>query len=164
MASSSVLPEIVVFGASMVEWSFMEETEGLGWRLTNAYAGKAHVLNEGRQTNHSHWVPTLRSHLLKRASVGMQANRINRASRVLTNLPKVATVDIFGINDNLATHPRASRVISIASSSAPRLPAPPLPCYSPSSSVRTTPASLPVPSMFPGRNSKPISGPSWRRF
>jgi len=47
MTSSSALPHIVVFGASMVEWSFEEQTEGLGWRLMNAYTGKAEVLNEG---------------------------------------------------------------------------------------------------------------------
>ncbi|KAL7778745.1 hypothetical protein CFE70_008246 [Pyrenophora teres f. teres 0-1] len=38
MASSTVeapLPEIVVFGASMAEWSFEENTQGYGWFLEN---------------------------------------------------------------------------------------------------------------------------------
>ena len=50
MASTNVqapLPEIVVFGASMAEWSFREETQGYGWFLEKTYAGKARVVNEG---------------------------------------------------------------------------------------------------------------------
>lgn len=47
MTSPVYLPEIVLFGASMVEWSFRKDTEGLGWFLRNKYAEKAQVLNEG---------------------------------------------------------------------------------------------------------------------
>jgi hypothetical protein len=47
MASSEALPEIVLFGASMTEWSFKEKTEGVGWFLEKKYAGKARILNEG---------------------------------------------------------------------------------------------------------------------
>ncbi|KAI0590442.1 GDSL-like Lipase/Acylhydrolase family protein [Pyrenophora tritici-repentis] len=51
MASNTVqapLPEIVVFGASMAEWSFDRNTQGYGWLLENIYAGKARVANEGQ--------------------------------------------------------------------------------------------------------------------
>jgi hypothetical protein len=47
MASSETLPEIVLFGASMTEWSFEEKTQGVGWFLEKEYAGKAKILNEG---------------------------------------------------------------------------------------------------------------------
>ena len=50
MASTTVqapLPEIVVFGASMAEWSFNEKTQGYGWFLEKTYASKARVVNEG---------------------------------------------------------------------------------------------------------------------
>jgi hypothetical protein len=47
MASSELLPEIVLFGASMTEWSFKEKTQGFGWFLAKKYAGKARVINEG---------------------------------------------------------------------------------------------------------------------
>ncbi|KAF7671767.1 hypothetical protein GT037_010289 [Alternaria burnsii] len=47
MAMSDMLPEIVLFGASMTEWSFREETQGLGWFLEKKYAGKTMVANEG---------------------------------------------------------------------------------------------------------------------
>lgn len=41
------LPEFVLFGASMVEWSFDERTQGFGWFLENMYKDKVVVLNEG---------------------------------------------------------------------------------------------------------------------
>jgi hypothetical protein len=47
MAMSDMLPEIVLFGASMTEWSFREETQGLGWVLEKKYAGKTMVVNGG---------------------------------------------------------------------------------------------------------------------
>lgn len=47
METPEHLPEIVLFGASMIEWSFKEKTHGLGWFLSNRYEGKAQVLNEG---------------------------------------------------------------------------------------------------------------------
>jgi hypothetical protein len=50
MADTKQLPEIVLFGASMTEWSFREKTQGLGWFLEKMYAGKARVLNEGIKT------------------------------------------------------------------------------------------------------------------
>ncbi|KAL1605702.1 hypothetical protein SLS59_003505 [Nothophoma quercina] len=40
------LPELVLFGASMIEWSFDEATEGLGWFLERKYQGKARIVNE----------------------------------------------------------------------------------------------------------------------
>lgn len=49
MAEEKHLPEFVLFGASMVEWSFEEKTEGLGWFLQKEYNGKVLVLNEGTQ-------------------------------------------------------------------------------------------------------------------
>lgn len=42
------LPELVLLGASMIEWSFDEATEGLGWFLERKYQGKARIVNEGR--------------------------------------------------------------------------------------------------------------------
>ena len=50
MASTEALPEIVLFGASMTEWSFEEKTQGVGWFLENKYAGKVKILNEGIAT------------------------------------------------------------------------------------------------------------------
>jgi hypothetical protein len=47
METSEQLPELVLFGASMTEWSFREKTQGLGWWLEKMYEGKARVLNEG---------------------------------------------------------------------------------------------------------------------
>jgi hypothetical protein len=41
------LPEFVLFGASMTEWSFDEGTQGLGWFLQQTYKDKINVLNEG---------------------------------------------------------------------------------------------------------------------
>ncbi|KAH9882092.1 hypothetical protein J1614_001264 [Plenodomus biglobosus] len=48
MSSPDCMPEIVLFGASMVQWSFKKETKGLGWFLEKTYKGKANVLNEGQ--------------------------------------------------------------------------------------------------------------------
>ncbi|KAH7398248.1 SGNH hydrolase-type esterase domain-containing protein [Pyrenochaeta sp. MPI-SDFR-AT-0127] len=48
MTSSTALPEFVLFGASLTEWSFSEKTEGFGWFLEKKYAGKANILNEGQ--------------------------------------------------------------------------------------------------------------------
>jgi hypothetical protein len=47
MEKSEQLSELVLFGASMTEWSFREKTQGLGWWLEKIYEGKARVLNEG---------------------------------------------------------------------------------------------------------------------
>jgi hypothetical protein len=47
MGDDVQLPEFVLFGASMTEWSFDEATQGLGWFLQTKYAGKVKVLNEG---------------------------------------------------------------------------------------------------------------------
>jgi hypothetical protein len=41
------LPEFVLFGASMTEWSFDAETQGPGWFLGTRYEGKIRVVNEG---------------------------------------------------------------------------------------------------------------------
>jgi hypothetical protein len=41
------LPEFVLFGASMTEWSFDAETQGPGWFLGARYEGKIRVVNEG---------------------------------------------------------------------------------------------------------------------
>ncbi|OAL54308.1 SGNH hydrolase [Pyrenochaeta sp. DS3sAY3a] len=48
MTSSGTLPEFVLFGASMIEWSFEEKTQGLGYLLRKKYAGKYNILNEGQ--------------------------------------------------------------------------------------------------------------------
>jgi hypothetical protein len=41
--------QFILFGASMTEWSFDKETEGLGWFLENVYRDKVAVVNEGKQ-------------------------------------------------------------------------------------------------------------------
>jgi hypothetical protein len=41
------LPEFVLFGASMTEWSFDAETQGPGWFLETRYEGKVRVVNKG---------------------------------------------------------------------------------------------------------------------
>lgn len=46
-AEEKTLPKFVLFGASLTQWSFSEETEGFGWFLENKYKGKAGILNEG---------------------------------------------------------------------------------------------------------------------
>jgi hypothetical protein len=50
MASTEALSEVVLFGASMTEWSFEEKTQGVGWFLDHVYIGKAKILNEGIAT------------------------------------------------------------------------------------------------------------------
>lgn len=41
------LPEIVLFGDSLTEWSFDDTTQGFGLHLESLYAGKARIVNEG---------------------------------------------------------------------------------------------------------------------
>jgi hypothetical protein len=43
------LPQVILFGASMTEWSFDEQTEGFGWSLQSMYQDKVRVVNEGMQ-------------------------------------------------------------------------------------------------------------------
>lgn len=43
------LPQFILFGASMTEWSFEEQTEGFGWFLEKTYRNKVDVVNEGRK-------------------------------------------------------------------------------------------------------------------
>jgi lysophospholipase L1-like esterase len=42
------MPEFILFGDSLTEWSFDEETEGFGQFLEKRYLGKARVVNEGK--------------------------------------------------------------------------------------------------------------------
>jgi hypothetical protein len=42
------LPEFVLFGDSLTEWSFDEETQGFGLFLEKTYKGKAAIVNEGK--------------------------------------------------------------------------------------------------------------------
>jgi lysophospholipase L1-like esterase len=41
------LPEFVLFGDSLTEWSFDESTQGFGLFLEKRYAGKAGIVNKG---------------------------------------------------------------------------------------------------------------------
>lgn len=41
------LPEFVLFGDSLTEWSFDEDTEGFGWVLEQKYFEKVSILNAG---------------------------------------------------------------------------------------------------------------------
>ncbi|KAF2201240.1 SGNH hydrolase [Delitschia confertaspora ATCC 74209] len=42
-----MLPQIILFGDSLTEWSFDKDTRGFGWVLENKYKGKAEIVNEG---------------------------------------------------------------------------------------------------------------------
>ncbi|KAF2739075.1 SGNH hydrolase [Polyplosphaeria fusca] len=44
------LPQIVLFGDSLTEWSFDDYNRGFGWALENKYHGKAEIINEGYST------------------------------------------------------------------------------------------------------------------
>jgi lysophospholipase L1-like esterase len=44
---SRQLPNFVLFGDSLTEWSFDASDEGLGWYLTHKYQSKLEVLNRG---------------------------------------------------------------------------------------------------------------------
>ena len=45
--SDKKLPEFVLFGDSLTEWGFEDETRGWGWVLEQEYDGKARIVNEG---------------------------------------------------------------------------------------------------------------------
>jgi lysophospholipase L1-like esterase len=47
MTEERELPQIVLFGDSLTQWSFNEQTRGFGWVLEDKYAGKAEIVNEG---------------------------------------------------------------------------------------------------------------------
>ena len=51
MPSHPRLPEFVLFGDSLTEWSFDETTQGFGLYLEEKYAGKASMVNEGMFLN-----------------------------------------------------------------------------------------------------------------
>ncbi|OAG10203.1 SGNH hydrolase [Paraphaeosphaeria sporulosa] len=46
-SSRKQLPQFVLFGDSLTEWSFDDSTQGFGWYLTDLYKGKAKIVNEG---------------------------------------------------------------------------------------------------------------------
>lgn len=48
MASNKTLPEFVLFGDSLTEWSFSEDTQGFGLFMEKQYTGKVNILNEGQ--------------------------------------------------------------------------------------------------------------------
>ncbi|KAH7116049.1 SGNH hydrolase-type esterase domain-containing protein [Dendryphion nanum] len=48
MGNKQPQPRIILFGASLTQWSFREETSGFGWTFKQRYAGKAEVVNEGK--------------------------------------------------------------------------------------------------------------------
>lgn len=48
MSEPKQQPQLVLFGASMIEWSFDKEKGGFGWVMQHKYAGKAEVVNEGK--------------------------------------------------------------------------------------------------------------------
>tara|TARA_R110002003_G_scaffold152_5_gene13615 strand:+ start:2110 stop:2256 length:147 start_codon:yes stop_codon:yes gene_type:complete len=47
MTSSNALPEFVLFGDSLTEWSFDDATLGYGQHLERLYHGKVEIVNEG---------------------------------------------------------------------------------------------------------------------
>ena len=50
MASPKRLPEFVLFGDSLTEWSFNENTQGFGLFLEESYADTVAIINEGTQS------------------------------------------------------------------------------------------------------------------
>ncbi len=47
MAAPKALPEFILFGDSLTEWSFSEKTEGFGLFLERSYADTVTIVNEG---------------------------------------------------------------------------------------------------------------------
>ena len=45
--STKKLAQIILFGDSLTQWSFDDETQGFGWYLSRCYKGKAEIVNEG---------------------------------------------------------------------------------------------------------------------
>ena len=45
------MPEFVLFGDSLTEWSFDTETQGFGLFLEQQYQNKVHVVNAGRKSH-----------------------------------------------------------------------------------------------------------------
>ena len=45
---STEMPEFILFGDSLTEWSFSEETQGFGLFLRQQYQRKVRIVNEGR--------------------------------------------------------------------------------------------------------------------
>ena len=48
MAADTILPEFILFGDSLTEWSFSEDTQGFGLFLEKQYEGKVNMVNEGQ--------------------------------------------------------------------------------------------------------------------
>ncbi|KAF2658739.1 SGNH hydrolase [Lophiostoma macrostomum CBS 122681] len=69
MASSKKLPQIVLFGDSLTQWSFNEETRGFGWVLEEKYKGKAEIVNEGQAGYTSTMLKTDFRNIIARASL-----------------------------------------------------------------------------------------------
>jgi hypothetical protein len=46
--STTIMPQFVLFGASLTEWSFSETTQGFGHFLQQKYQYKVAIVNEGR--------------------------------------------------------------------------------------------------------------------
>ncbi|KAF2473915.1 SGNH hydrolase [Lindgomyces ingoldianus] len=68
MSDSTELPEIVLFGDSLTQWGFDENTRGFGWVLENKYEGKAIVLNEGVAGYTSTWLKPRFREIIERAT------------------------------------------------------------------------------------------------
>jgi hypothetical protein len=47
MSAPKQLPEFVLFGDSLTEWSFRLSTQGFGLHLENQYVGEVRIVNEG---------------------------------------------------------------------------------------------------------------------
>ena len=64
---SRKLPQFVLFGDSLTQWSFDELTEGFGWYLEKWYKGKAEIVNEGElsSTNKLSYLLFYNDHMLK---------------------------------------------------------------------------------------------------
>ncbi|KAF2873408.1 SGNH hydrolase-type esterase domain-containing protein [Massariosphaeria phaeospora] len=52
--ASQKLPEFVLFGDSLTQWSFYESNQGCGWFLMGKYANKIRIVNEGNNHSYRH--------------------------------------------------------------------------------------------------------------
>jgi lysophospholipase L1-like esterase len=89
MAQSKKLPQIVLFGDSLTEWSFDEETRGFGLVLEERYKGKAKIVNEGNTTYTALVLVHVLTRYQARQGMSSNSNSVYASSHMLT--PQVAT-------------------------------------------------------------------------
>ncbi|KAJ4352329.1 uncharacterized protein N0V89_007677 [Didymosphaeria variabile] len=68
-SSKKQLPQLVLFGDSLTEWSFDSSTQGFGWYLSDWYKGKAEIVNEGYAGYTSEHVKAEFTRLIKKLTI-----------------------------------------------------------------------------------------------